>query len=81
LQPSFVSDTCKKIKNECKEKLDTDCISVKIGPDEDLITIVASGPYMTNGTIQTDQLELLIDVVKAKNAHVLILVCWLNKFQ
>ncbi len=50
-------------------------MSVKLATDEDLITIVASGPYMTNGTIQTDQLELLVDVVKAKNAHVLILVC------
>lgn len=49
-------------------------MTIKLGPDEDLVAIVASGPYMTSNSIQSDSLELLIDMVKAKNAHVLILV-------
>lgn len=49
-------------------------MTVKLGADEDLVAIVASGPYMTNNSVQSDSLELLIDMVKAKNAHVLILV-------
>jgi len=75
IQPCFVSETEKRIKKEIREESEPGSVSVKLATDEDLITIVASGPYMTNGTIQTDQLELLVDVVKAKNAHVLILVC------
>lgn len=71
IEPSFVANT---IKNEIKDESDSSSISVKLGPGEDLVTIVASGPYMKNGTIEIDQLELLIDVVKAKNAHVLILL-------
>ena len=53
-------------------------VTIKLEPNEDLIAIVASGPYMANNSIQSDSLELLIDMVKAKNAHVLILVTILD---
>lgn len=76
IEPSFVLDSNKKIKKEFKEEAcnSNSSIKVKLAPTEDLVTIVAAGPYMTNGTILTDSLELLIDMVKAKNAHVLILL-------
>lgn len=73
-----MSDSLNNIKKEFKVETDAansnDSISIQLAPDEDLVTIVAAGPYMSNGSILIDQLELLIDVVKAKNAHVLILV-------
>lgn len=78
IEPSFVSDSLNNIKKEFKVETDAansnDSISIQLAPDEDLVTIVAAGPYMSNGSILIDQLELLIDVVKAKNAHVLILL-------
>ena len=71
IKPCFISETLKNKENKIETSYP---ITVKLGANEDLITIAASGPYMKNGSIQTDQLELLIDMVKAKNAHVLILV-------
>lgn len=71
IEPAFVSNNTKK----AKEESDTNnSVTIKLGPDEDLVAIVASGPYMTSNSIQSDSLELLIDMVKAKNAHVLILL-------
>ena len=67
-----------KIFEEFKEEFDkpnsNSSLTVKLEPNEDLKTIIAAGPFMANGSILTSQLELLVDIVKAKNAHVLILV-------
>lgn len=71
IEPAFVSNTTKKTKEESDTN---NSVTVKLGPDEDLVAIVASGPYMTSNSIQSDSLELLIDMVKAKNAHALILL-------
>ena len=69
------------MKQELKEEFDSantkNSIKIKLKPDEDLTVISASGPYMSNNTILANHLELLVDVVKAKNAHVLILVSYI----
>jgi hypothetical protein len=49
-------------------------INVKLGADEELSIIAAAGPYMSNGTILTDNINSLLDKVIEKKAHVLILV-------
>lgn len=49
-------------------------IHVNIPNNEALNVIVASGPYMMNGTTQTNNLSTLLDVALEKKAHVLILV-------
>ena len=77
MKPIYVSDS-KRFKKELKEEFDkpnsNSSLTAKLEPNEDLKTIIAAGPFMANGSILTGQLELLIDVVKAKNAHILILV-------
>jgi hypothetical protein len=49
-------------------------ISIKLEQNEDLSIVVAAGPYMANGSTNTTNLNLLTEAVKAKNAHLLILV-------
>lgn len=50
----------------------------KVKPDventKELTIIAASGPYIMNGSLSTESLNNLVEVVKAKNANVLILV-------
>ena len=52
----------------------------KVKPEfeKELIIIAASGPYIINGSLSTDSLTSLVEVVKAKNANVLILVRYFN---
>ena len=40
----------------------------------DMTIVVASGPYMMNGSLKTDVLNQLTEAVKSKGANVLILV-------
>ncbi len=49
---------------------------INIRPDTngDLNIIVTSGPYMPTGSTQTPVLGQLVEVVKAKNPQVLVLV-------
>ncbi len=49
-------------------------ISIRLEPNEDLSIVVAAGPYMAHGSTNTTNLNLLIEAVRAKNAHLLILV-------
>jgi hypothetical protein len=49
-------------------------INVKLASDEELSIIVAAGPYMSNGTVLTNNINNLLDKVIEKKAHVLILV-------
>jgi hypothetical protein len=52
-------------------------ISINLEPNEDLSIVVAAGPYMAHGSTNTTNLNLLIEAVKAKNAHLLILVIFI----
>jgi hypothetical protein len=54
---------------------------VKPDTNDDVHVIVASGPYMPTGSTQTPMLTQLIEVVKAKNAQVLVLVIFRNRFK
>lgn len=49
-------------------------IQVKLEPSENLTVMAAAGPFMTHGGVQVTNLNLLIDMAKAKNVHALILV-------
>ena len=49
-------------------------IQIKLRADEELTLMVAAGPYMTHGSLIATNLNLLIDMAKAKNVHALILV-------
>lgn len=82
MKPIYVAasqNTKKTIKNE---ELDVNwtnnnkdnAINVKLEPNEDLTCIVASGPFMMTNSISMNTLYQMIDLVKTKNAHILILV-------
>ena len=85
-KPPFVSDQKKQIKKETPTDLaepiqlnystPTDySININLGDDnKDLNILVASGPYMMNGSILFSTLINLINVAKAKKAHLLILL-------
>jgi hypothetical protein len=74
----------KSFKKEAFDIRDTyvrdNSISVKPDANGDLHVIVASGPYMQTGSTQTPALASLLEVVKSKNAQVLILVTFCNFF-
>jgi len=65
-----------------KEEMDTSrsvyrhdqSIHIGLRPNEDLMAIVAAGPYIQNGSLAANSLDLLCDLAKAKNCHLLILV-------
>lgn len=48
-------------------------IQIKLEPNENLTIMAAAGPYMTHGGVLMTNLNLLIDMAKAKNVHALIL--------
>ena len=70
LEPAFLPSTSTITSNIKMEK----AIHVKLDANEDLTMLVASGPYMTHGGLLTTNLNLLVDIAKARNIHVLILV-------
>ena len=50
-------------------------IQIKLNESNSPLTILAaSGPYMTHGSLQATNLNLLVDMAKAKNVHALVLV-------
>lgn len=49
-------------------------IEARLEPDENLICILASGPFMLTGSIDLTALNQLLDMVKSNNPHILILV-------
>jgi len=49
-------------------------INIKLETNENLTVMAAAGPYMTHGGLQLTNLNLLVDMAKAKNVHALILV-------
>lgn len=76
VEPSFVSECQRKIKKEAEMESYTtsSSINVKLASDEELSIIVAAGPYMSNGTVLTNNINNLLDKVIEKKAHVLILL-------
>ena len=49
-------------------------INVNSDANEEIQIIVASGPFMQTGSVQTPIISQLVEVVMAKNAQVLIMV-------
>lgn len=49
-------------------------ITVNVEPGEDLNVFVVAGPFMQSGATATPALTKVIESVKAKNPHVLIVV-------
>lgn len=76
LKPSFVSECTKNIKKEAElESFNTlNSININLKNEESLNVIAVSGPYMSNGTIETNHLNTLLENVLEKRPHVLILV-------
>lgn len=53
-------------------------IEARLEPDEKLICLLASGPFMLSGSIDLTALNQLLDIIKSNNPHILILV---NQFK
>jgi hypothetical protein len=60
------------------EESDIYSIQVRLEQNEDLSIIVASGPYMINGSVNTSSLNSLIEAVKAQNVPLLVLVMFIH---
>ena len=60
------------------DESDIHSIQVRLEQNEDLSMIVASGPYMINGSLNTTSLDSLIEAVKTQNVHLLVLVIFID---
>lgn len=60
------------------DESDIHSIQVRLEQNEDLSMVVASGPYMINGSLNTTSLNSLIEAVKTQNVHLLVLVIFID---
>ena len=60
------------------DESDIHSIQVRLEQNEDLSMVVASGPYMINGNLNTTNLNSLIEAVKIQNVHLLVLVIFID---
>ncbi|CAF0800297.1 unnamed protein product [Brachionus calyciflorus] len=82
LEPHYVKenlDIKKEIKKEFNDNRDNcskedNSIDVRLEINEDLICIVAAGPFMMTGSTETNVISQLANAVKENKAHVLILL-------
>lgn len=68
------SSLVKKEKLDITELRRDNNVNVRLEANESLSLICASGPYMTNGSVKTDFLRLLVKAVETNKAHVLIML-------